>query len=235
MTTSMRPARLLLRSLRRGVLSTVSVQFPDYPFGSALPYTVDPFGRPLILISNLAAHTQNIQADPHVSLCATQDDVLAGARVTLVGDAQMVDDDVVARNRYLHVFPDALAYASFGDFHLYRIEPQGGHYIGGFGDIRTFGREAYLVKHSSLNDREADIVAHMNADHMPALRDFCQHFHRVDADQVEMLTIDCDGFDVRADGRVLRMEFIDPVTDAGSARTQIITLAREARTESRRL
>jgi heme iron utilization protein len=213
-TTSMRPARLLLRTLRRGVLSTVSVQFPGYPFGSALPYTVDPFGRPLILISNLAAHTHNIHANPHVSLCAAQDDVLSGARVTLVGDAQMVDDDVAARNRYLHVFPEALAYASFGDFHLYRIEPQGGHYIAGFGDIRTFGRDAYLVKESSLNEREADIVAHMNADHLAALRDFCQHFHRVDAKTVEMLTIDCDGFDVRADGRVLRME---------------------ARTESRRL
>ena len=78
-------------------------------------------------------------------------------------------------------------------------------------------------------------MAHMNADHRPALRDFCQHFHRVDADDVEMLTIDCDGFDVRADGRVLRMEFIEPVTDAGSARTQLVTLAHEARTESRRL
>jgi len=235
MTTSMRPARLLLRSLRRGVLSTVSVQFAGFPFGSALPYTVDPYGRPLILISNLAAHTENIQADPRVSLCATQDDVLAGARVTLVGEASLVDDDVVARNRYLHVFPEALAYASFGDFHLYRIEPQGGHYIGGFGNIRTFEREAYLVKPCSLNEREADIVAHMNADHMPALRDFCQHFHRVDTDKVEMLTIDCDGFDVRADERILRMEFVEPVTDAGSARTQLITLAREARTESRRL
>jgi heme iron utilization protein len=231
----MRAARLLLRSLQQGVLSTVSVQFPGYPFGSALPYAVDPIGRPLILVSDLAAHTQNIREDARVSLCAHQDDVLAGSRVTIVGTALVADGDEAARTRYFTMFPDALAYAAFGDFHLYRIEPEGGHYIGGFGEIRTFDHESYLVKPSALNEREAEIVAHMNADHVPALHDFCRHFHRVEAREVEMLTIDCDGFDVRADHRVLRMEFVDPVGDAGSARAQLVTMTREARTESRRL
>lgn len=231
----MRPARLLLRSLRKGVLATVSVQFPGYPFGSALPYAVDPIGRPLILVSDLAAHTQNMREDARVSLCAHQDDVLAGSRVTIVGTAAIVDDDEAARSRYLTMFPEALAYAAFGDFHLFRIDPQGGHFIGGFGDIRTFDRDGYMVKPCALNEREADIVAHMNTDHRPALRDFCHHFHRVEAQEVEMLTIDCDGFDVRADHRVLRMEFVNPVTDAGAARTQLVTMALEARTESRRL
>jgi len=233
--SSMRVARLLLRSLRRGVLSTVSVRFAGYPFGSALPYAVDPIGRPLILISNLAAHTQNIQHDAHVSLCAHQDDVLAGSRVTIVGMATEMDDDEAARNRYLTNFPDALAYASFGDFRLYRIEPEGGHFIGGFGDIRWFDRDAYIVKPSALNEREADIVSHMNTDHVQALHDFCRHFHRTEAQEVEMLTIDCDGFDVRADDRVLRMEFVEPVADAGAARTQLVTMALEARIESNRL
>lgn len=231
----MRAARLLLRSLRRGVLSTVSIQFPGYPFGSALPYAVDPIGRPLILISDLAAHTQNIREDAHVSLCAHQDDILSGSRVTIVGGASFVDDDEAARSRYFTMFPDALAYAAFGDFHLCRIEPQGGHYIGGFADIRTFDRDSYMVKPCALNEREADIVSHMNADHVPALRDFCRHFHRIDAGDVQMLTVDCDGFDVRADHRVLRMEFVDPVSDAGAARAQLVTMTREARTESRRL
>lgn len=235
MSTSMRSARLLLRALRKGVLSTLSVQFPGHPFGSALPYAVDPVGRPLLLVSDLALHTRNMRENPHVSLCAHQDDVLSGARVTIVGTATIVDDDEAARTRYFTIFPDALAYAAFGDFHLFRIEPAGGHYVGGFADIRTFDRESYLVKPCALNEREADIVAHMNADHVPALRDFCQHFHRLEVSDVEMLTIDCDGFDVRGDDKVLRMEFVDPVSDAGAARAQLVTMTREARTDSRRL
>jgi putative heme iron utilization protein len=228
----MRAARLLLRSLHRGVLSTVSVQFPGYPFGSALLYAVDPLGRPLILVSDLAAHTKNMLANANVSLCAHQDDILAGSRVTIVGTASIVDDDGAARDRYLRMFPDALARAAFGDFHLYRIEPQGGHYVGGFGKIRTFDRESYMVRPSALNEREPDIVGHMNANHVPALRDFCRYYHGVKARRVEMLSIDCDGFDVRAGHQVLRMTFVDPVKDAGAARAQLVKMTREARSET---
>jgi putative heme iron utilization protein len=131
----MRAARLLLRSLQQGVLSTISVQFPGYPFGSALPYAVDPIGRPLILVSDLAAHTQNIREDARVSLCAHQDDVLAGSRVTIVGTALVADGDEPARTRYFTMFPDALTYAAFGDFHLYRIEPEGAPRFHGAGKL----------------------------------------------------------------------------------------------------
>ncbi|MEO8038363.1 MAG: DUF2470 domain-containing protein [Betaproteobacteria bacterium] len=235
MSRSARPARLLLRSRSSGVLSTASKRLAGHPFGSALPYAVDAIGRPLILISNLAAHTQNILEDPRVSLCVHQEDVLAGSRVTIVGQAAQIDDDESARNRYLTIFPDALAYASFDDFHLYRIEPLGAHFIGGFADIHWFDRDAYIANAPSLDQREADIVSHMNTDHVQALHDFCRHFHGLEVREAKMLTIDCDGFDVRADARVLRMEFVEPVANAGAARQQLVTMAQEARIESNRL
>jgi hypothetical protein len=45
-----------------------------------------------------------------------------------------------------------------------------------------------------------------------------------------MTGIDCDGFDVRADGRLLRFAFPDPVTNAGKAREALVAMARAART-----
>jgi putative heme iron utilization protein len=45
-----------------------------------------------------------------------------------------------------------------------------------------------------------------------------------------MTGIDCDGFDVRADGRRLRLEFPDAVTNPGKAREALVAMARAART-----
>jgi hypothetical protein len=230
-----RPARLLLRAQRTGVIATHSDRFPGFPFGSAVPYAVDPLGRPIVLISDLAAHTQNIAKDARVSLCVHAQDVLTGQRVTLVGHAQSAEDDPAARDRYFALFPEALQFASFGDFHLFRIHPEGGHYIGGFGDIRWFSRESYLVRESALNAREAEIVAHMNADHVKSLKDFTRHFHGFEPAKVQMLTVDCDGFDLRADNRVVRIPFADPASDAGQARNQLVEMALEVRSGMTRI
>src|SRR5207245_9525274 len=61
-----------------------------FPFGSVMPYGVDDRGRPIFLISTMAMHTQNLQADPRASLLVTQpgptDDPLGSSRVTLMGN-----------------------------------------------------------------------------------------------------------------------------------------------------
>ncbi len=61
-------ARRLLRRRHYGVLATTSQQFPAYPYGSFVDYVTDHIGRPVILISALAEHTQNINRHALVSL-----------------------------------------------------------------------------------------------------------------------------------------------------------------------
>ena len=63
-----RRARTLLHSQRQGVLSTISLHRAGYPYGSLTPYALSSAGAPMILISALAAHTQNLLADPRASL-----------------------------------------------------------------------------------------------------------------------------------------------------------------------
>ena len=131
-------ARRYLRARRHGVLSTLSRRFPGYPYGSVAPFVLDAAARPVILISRLAEHTRNIEADPHVSLLVQDagDDVQAGARITLIGEAtHAVDDADASRARYLSYFPDAGRLLALGDFAFYRIEPCQLRAIGGFGDI----------------------------------------------------------------------------------------------------
>jgi putative heme iron utilization protein len=44
-----------------------------------------------------------------------------------------------------------------------------------------------------------------------------------------MLGIDCDGFDMRTDGDILRIDFPEGVMDAHQARAALVALARDAK------
>src|ERR1700746_3124201 len=65
-------ARTLMYLGRIGSLSTLSRKQPGFPFGSVMPYGLDDHGRPIFLISTMAMHSQNLQADPPPSFLVTQ-------------------------------------------------------------------------------------------------------------------------------------------------------------------
>lgn len=224
-----REARQLLRSHRYGALCTLSHKFDGHPFGSITPYLVDHDGSLLIFISTLAEHTKNIQHDPRVSLIThNQNDtrIQTQGRVTLVGAAHFVAEREQAGKYYLRYFPETQTYMEMHDFSFYRIVPIAIRYIGGFGNIHWAKMENYAVPPYPLIEQEEDVIAHMNADHKDSMRSYCKHFHQHEATDVEMLGIDSDGFDVRADGRVLRFDFPEPVLDAQQARQALVAISR---------
>src|SRR6202790_5743210 len=98
-------ARTLTYSGRIGSLSTISRKQPGFPFGSVMPYALDERGRPIFLISTMAMHTQNLQADARASLLVTEDDgggdPLGSSRVTLVGNVRPITQAAVAEARQL--------------------------------------------------------------------------------------------------------------------------------------
>jgi putative heme iron utilization protein len=225
-------ARQMLRAHRYGALSTLSKKFTGFPFGSITPYLVDHDGSLIILISGLAEHTKNILNDPRVSLI-THDQrdahIQTQGRITLLGNAQAVTNRDEIGARYLRFFPEAQSYFQMHDFAFYRIQPIAIRYIGGFGKIHWINMEQYSVPPYPLTAQEADVVEHMNADHQDTMRHYCRHFHQCEVLDVAMLGIDCDGFDMRADGEVLRIDFAEPVTDAQQARAALVEMARIAK------
>lgn len=228
-------ARRILRAHRYGALSTLSKKFDGYPFGSITPYLVDQDGSLLILISTLAEHTKNIGHDPRVSLI-THDQrdphIQTQGRVTVVGNARPEPNRTQAGLRYLRYFPEARSYFEMHDFSFYRILPVAIRYIGGFGKIHWVNMEIYSVQPYPLIEQESDVITHMNSDHQDTMRNYCQHFHQCTTLDVAMLGIDIDGFDVRADGKVLRFDFAQPVIDAQQARTALVEMARAATNNS---
>lgn len=226
-----RDARQMLRAHRYGALCTLSNKFDGFPFGSITPYLADHDGSLLIFISALAEHTKNIQHDPRVSLITHSQDsphIQTQGRVTVVGVAHPADDREQSGKRYLRYFPEAETYFAMHDFSFYRIVPQAIRYIGGFGKIHWVAAENYSVPPYPLIEQEDDVIAHMNTDHRDTMRHYCRHFKQIDALAVEMLGLDCDGFDVRADIRVLRFDFAEEVLDAQQARMALVKMAQEA-------
>lgn len=224
-------ARAYLRHRRSGVLSTLSKKLAGYPFGSVVPFILDHAARPVILISRLAEHTRNIEADARVSLLVNDaiEDVQAGARLTLTGDAARAGGNLDAlQARYLNYFPEAGRLIALGDFTFYVIVPQALRFIGGFGDIRWVSPADYAPPENSLIEQEDSIISSINLEPSHKLRDYCRFFHGRNPEVAIVAGIDCDGFDVRADGALLRFDFEQPVTGAASVREALAALARKA-------
>ncbi len=225
-------ARRFLRSTRSAVLSTHSARFEGYPFGSIAPFVLDHAGNPLILISTIAEHTKNIQKNPHVSLIAfdpATPDMQAGARLTLLGEAVISDkQDGALRSRYLRYFPMAEKYFDMHDFLFHRIEIRQARYIGGFGNIHWIPGEELRPPANQLAQQEIGILDHMNADHADSLIAYCRHVHGLEANEAAMVGIDVDGFDIRVDGKLLRFDFENPVTNALEARGALVALSKKA-------
>src|SRR5438034_11208780 len=91
-------ARNLVLTESFGVLSTVSLDVPGYPFGSITPYCTDEYCRPILYISEIAEHTRNILADPRVSFTVIErnshsDDVQSRGRLTCIANAPRIIQD----------------------------------------------------------------------------------------------------------------------------------------------
>lgn len=200
----------MLRAHRYGALCTLSKKFNGYPFGSITPYLVDHDGSLLILISALAEHTKNLAHDPRVSLITHDQvdaDIQAQGRVTVIGDARRETDREQAGLRYLRYFPEAAAYFGLHDFSFYRIVPVAVRYIAGFGKIHWVGMEDCPVAQAGIfAQQELKLLVEINAKRRDVLRQLLRQ-QGIEVAEVQAIGLDCDGLDVRGDGKVLRLNF----------------------------
>jgi hypothetical protein len=233
-------ARTLAYLGRTGTLATLSRRHPGHPFASVMPYALDDAGRPLLLISTMAMHTQNLEADARASLLVTQPgwtgDPLAAGRLTLMGQARRVPDAdaPAARQRYLARHERARYWADFEDFGLWRLEVADLYYVGGFAAMDWVTAADYLAAAPDpLADAAPGIVEHMNRDHADALVAYARHFAGEAADEATMVAIDRLGFKLRLrQGERLssaRIAFPHEVLTAAQSREVLIEMLRQAR------
>jgi heme iron utilization protein len=133
--------RKLIAMARKGALASLMPKTGD-PYASLVNVASED-GEPVLLMSRLAWHTQNILADSRSCLLiAAEDegtDPLTRARVSLLGRLQITNTES-ARNLYLKVHPAARSYAQFADFSFFKLNVTTAHYVAGFGQIITIER-----------------------------------------------------------------------------------------------
>jgi putative heme iron utilization protein len=227
---------------RIGSLSTLSRKQPGFPFGSVMPYGLDEQGRAIFLISTMAMHTQNLQADPRASLLVTQDDgsgdPLGASRVTLIGNVQRIAEPEIAEARglYLARYANSKYWVDFEDFSFYRMEVLDVYYVGGFGVMGWVVASDYVLSRPDpLADAMGDIIQHMNADHRDALLLLARKFAGIEALEGTMTAVDRLGFQVRLktpEGmRGARIAFSREVINAAETRTVLVEMVGQARLE----
>jgi putative heme iron utilization protein len=212
------------------------------PYCSLVNLASHPDGSPILLISRLALHTQNILGDSRVSLMLDErraGDPLEGARIMLAGTAEEAaagsEEAKLLRRRYLNAHPSAEMFVDFKDFSFFRIRPTGAHLVAGFGRIVDLGADQLLTDISdaeALLDAEQGAVEHMNADHREALNLYATRLLGAETADWRCTGCDPDGLDLAAETKTLRLDFPQRITGPGELRKVLVMLAGEARAKS---
>ncbi len=232
--------RTLISLASTATLSTLSRKHPGFPFGSLMPYALDPDGRPIFLISNMAMHTQNLKAEPRSSLFIGQlpaeGDPLGAARATLVGPTEPVPEPDLpsARELYLARHENSRYWIDFADFGLFRLEPIDLYYVGGFGVMGWVTASDYATAQPDpLAYAAPGILAHMNADHGSAMILLAKTYAQLDATEAAMTSVDRLGFYLRlktADGmKGARLNFPREVRTPQQTREALVEMVQNAR------
>lgn len=227
-----RGARSLMRAARTAALSTTLSGEAGRAFVSLVAVASAADGGPLLLLSDLAEHSRNLKGDTRLALLydgtAGLAEPLEGPRVSVLGRLAPAAPD--ARARFLARHPMAARYADFQDFHFHRVAIDRAHLVGGFGRIRWLSAKDLLIEPpAALVRAEADILAHMNADHADAMALYATKLLGRPAGPWRLTGLDAEGCDL-ADGlSCARLNFASPVGDGDDARTELMRLARAAR------
>jgi putative heme iron utilization protein len=229
-------ARLLMRAQHSGVLATQSLSIKGFPFGSVTPYLMTEQGNLIIYASDIAQHSRNMKADPHVSLCVydgAQSDSQASARVTVLALAEADAVSQEHQQQYFALFPQAKKYVEAHDFRFYLLNTERVRYIGGFGEIYWFSQEEWQENIVNIGSQANGIITHMHEDHDDALAEIFNHASdgRAQAGEVKMLSCVAEGFHVVYKGSVSFIAYLQPLGRQYDVRKAMVDLTKAARKE----
>ena len=229
-------ARRLLRTATRASLATLLPE-GGAPYASLVAFATDPAGAPLLLISTLAIHTQNLALDARASLLIEDParpegtDPLREARLSLMGRLERSEDPVVSR-RFLARHPDAAGYATFKDFGFYRFTIERAHQVAGFGRITDLDPADILLDVSgceALLAGEPGALTHMAEDHADIPPLYATRLLGLPEGDWRFTGFDPEGIDLVDGRRTARLLFPARLASPGDLRKALVALAGTAR------
>ncbi len=227
-----------------GIATISTLTRSGHPYASIAPYSALTDGAPLICVSSLAEHTQNLLGDPRASVLVEQPvnagvDPLSAPRVTVIGTFVPVEPTSEEVAAHLELHPFAQHYVHFDDFSWWRLEILNLRYVGGFGVMGwSTGVEYAAATPDPVLPLAGPMIQHLDDDHADACLDIVNNLAGVDAASTSVSSIDRYGmtFDsFESDGSYLataRVAFVEPLTSADQVRAASVELVRRARDRS---
>jgi len=169
-----------------GVATLATLTPTGHPYTSVTPVSTVVGGSPMLCVSALAEHTQNLRRDRRASLLVrgrvpAGRDPLACPRVTLVGVAQPhepTDDEV---EHHLAVHPHAADYVGMPDFSWWHLIVRDVRYVGGFGVMGWAGpAEFAAAPPDPIIPAATAMIDHLNDDHADACVDIVRSLAGID-------------------------------------------------------
>jgi heme iron utilization protein len=125
------------------IISTISKE--GIPNSSYAPFVIDEAKNIYIYISDLASHTQNLYANPLVSVLFIDDEaksknIFARRRLSFDCTASLIERDTDIWNNIVDQFQERFGemiavFRGLTDFRLFKLTPNVGRYVVGFGTI----------------------------------------------------------------------------------------------------
>lgn len=234
-----REARLIVRGALKGALATnrraARPQAQGHPYVSKVGVAADQGGAPVFLFSTLAAHTQDLLADPRASLLVeaptTASNPLEGTRCTLVGRVKVLsgfEADAV-RAAYLLRHPGAARYAGFGDFAPWRMHVEKVHFVGGFGRAKWFKGADYSIPAPDLAGVQAEILEVLNGKKSADICALAAHAMGRSVGRAgrgwRAIGLDADGLCLcNAKGMSVRVDFVSAAHDIRAWKSRLQTM-----------
>lgn len=194
----------LLHRKPTGALATHAREPLGYPYPTALPFAPDARHRPVVLVSRLAEHARNLEADSRAGFLIVDpppnDDILNGERLTLLGQFVPGGLEPSLVRRYLRYHPDAERYLALGDFSFRVLEIERMRYIGGFGAMGWLDAEELDPLEPLADEDETALIEY-----------FDRHVSRPGL--VRLAGIDRYGADLKVEGQRRRYAFDSAKTD----------------------
>lgn len=232
-------SRRIIRSARKAFLNTIAnpgdQALAGWPSTSMVTVATAWDGAPVLMLSDIAYHAQNIQADARCALLfdgtAGYANPQEGPRVSIVGKLKKTTDKKL-QARFLKRHPRARLYAGFGDFNFYKMNVEKFHFVGGFARaVWVPKRKALLAKSdwAEIAESESGIIDHMNADHAETLRLYGRHLLAKRGTHWQMIGADPEGCDLKCGQNIHRLNFEKINTTSGKYRETLVNLAALAR------
>lgn len=228
-------ARTIAASTNTGTLASLTAK--GDPWASFVTYGLLG-GSPVLCVSHMAEHGRNLAGDPRASLAVvaptSETDPLASGRITLA-ERPTGDELSAARDAHLAAVAAAKYYIDYSDFSVWVLRVQRVRWVGGYGRMDSAtGTEYAAAAPDPVRPGAAEVIAHLNADHAPALVDMAREFGGYpDATAVVCTGIDRYGLDLKvATSRgdaYTRVGFGGPLASIDELRSATVALVQHSR------